>query len=216
MDSNLLSVVDSRGIEKNILNGLTDFLSPGEIEDSRKMYRDRKIEFIVGRCLAKQMLARVVRKNPKTISLRRDRFGRPVFFAQTNEDKWQFSISHSHGIVGCAVASKGSIGLDLEAEDPLFDLESILKNYLSSEEICQLEKIENLAERRRRIIEFWCLREAAFKSGSRFLSTDFRQSNFKIDEENRVEANIDGLKFLLMTENIGGPVTMCLASSSAE
>lgn len=77
-------------------------------------------------------------------------------------DKIYFSLTHSHGMVGVAVSSH-PVGVDLETwmdfEKKNYKLENMIKKFCTEEE---LKKYPDASEKRR-FLELWTQKEAAFK-----------------------------------------------------
>lgn len=194
-------LMDARLIEENpssYLASLTNFLSQEEAEAAFNMSPLRRFDFIIGRSLVRLMLAKILNITPKKILIVRERTGRPIVIP-LGEGQCQFSLSHSHGFFGCAVVTEGLIGLDIEALSSAHDLDSILEKALSPCEKEQTATNLGAFEFKQRILEFWCLKEAALKSSGVEISRPLNQITFTINESKLVASNLAGLKFALLT-----------------
>ncbi len=74
-----------------------------------------------------------------------------------------FSISHTRGLVACAVARDAIAGIDVERIDARVDPVAIARRFFSSEEAEALER-RAVAERHQRFAELWTLKEAYLKA----------------------------------------------------
>ena len=96
--------------------------------------------------------------------------------------KLYFSLTHSHGLVAVAVSSK-SVGIDIETwtefENKKYSLENMVKRFLSENELA----IYSDAANKRRFLELWTKKEAAFKenpSDDGFYSKNIELDNNKL------------------------------------
>jgi 4'-phosphopantetheinyl transferase len=74
-----------------------------------------------------------------------------------------FNLSHTRGLVACAVARDADIGVDVERVDRSVDVMGLAKRHFSSQELAGLAA---LPEERRatRFVEIWTLKEAFIKA----------------------------------------------------
>ena len=80
--------------------------------------------------------------------------GKPYFV----DSPWQFSISHTHRRVFCALSQR-NVGIDAEELDRNINLK-LADKVLSESETAQFEKAQ---DKRRALLTFWVLKEAAVK-----------------------------------------------------
>jgi len=91
-----------------------------------------------------------------------DANGRPVITAPVGAPPLVFSAANTRGLVGCAVADRGELGLDLEThrDDAPADL---IDRYFAPAERAALAALPE-PERPRRFVELWVLKEAYLKA----------------------------------------------------
>lgn len=128
---------------------------PEEVVTSSNDFRSsrRKLEFLAGRFLLKNGLARMnVERELGELEL--TDIGRPFFHGGPF-----FSISHTPGMAACALSRDVEVGLDVESHRPL-KVENF-RPWFSSEELDEIQSGENPEwETLRR----WTVKEALFKA----------------------------------------------------
>jgi len=190
--------LDARDPEKGIevdLSGLLEFVSREERSSTLPMSPCRKVEFVLGRCLARLMLSRVLGEPPELIQVHRDRRGRPEVFTRPDQPSCSFSLSHSDGRVGCVIATHGRVGLDIESTSRDLPCASVFETVLSPREKEQVFALTAAEDVRRRSLELWCLKEAAYKSCSSRQSRSlegWREFVFDIDDHREVSTDLTG------------------------
>ena len=78
----------------------------------------RRTEFLSGRALLRQALEQTVGEPGRNWEVGVSPGGKPVLLTSPYSTRVDFSISHSGGMVFCAVATKGSLGADIEQFTP--------------------------------------------------------------------------------------------------
>lgn len=93
-----------------------------------------------------------------------------------------FNLSHTRGMVTCAIAPGMPIGVDVVRTEPGFEYGSVASRYLSAEELVHLYALP-ARERSARFMELWALKEAYTKATGRGLSEEISNVGFLIDGE---------------------------------
>jgi len=90
-------------------------LSDAERSRAGQFYfaRDRH-RFIVGRGVLRIILGRYLATSPVHLDFRYGPTGKPALFASPAGPTIEFNLSHSGGLILCAVTSHGKIGIDVE------------------------------------------------------------------------------------------------------
>lgn len=86
--------------------------------------------------------------------------GRPEI--ATPSSPLRFNLSHTRGLVACAVVETSAIGVDVESSDRGAPLE-IAERYLSPSELEALRKLP-ASEQPRRFFQYWTLKESYIKA----------------------------------------------------
>lgn len=91
-----------------------------------------------------------------------------------------FNLSHTRGLVACAIGHGADIGLDVESIDRVVDGRDIVAHYFSPDEVELLDACD-ATERPARFTELWTLKEAYVKAIGRGLSHPLDRFGFAFD-----------------------------------
>src|SRR5690349_20259451 len=90
-------------------------LSPDEAARWRRYLRERsRDEFLLARGLARTVLASYAGATPEQVRFGTTATGKPVLVRPDDAEPLHFNLSHSHGVVACAVTRDGPVGVDVE------------------------------------------------------------------------------------------------------
>jgi phosphopantetheine--protein transferase-like protein len=117
----------------------------------------RRQEYLCGRALMRLMLEQWTGKPAKSHRFAKSENGKPICV-----DGPAVSITHSGGLVACAIADSGDIGIDLEAVNPQRNISKVAKKFYSEKEAHWLE-----TQTADRFFMLWVLKEAYVKSMGR-------------------------------------------------
>lgn len=138
--------------------------------------------FVVGRVLARVLLAEALGLAPAEVPLRVDDRGRPHLagapLGRGPGDGPAFSLTHTRGLVGCALALRGEVGLDAEHTGRDTDVDRLAVRYFAPSERRFLDGLSP-GERRRGFFAVWTLKEAYLKARGEGISVAL--SSFAFD-----------------------------------
>lgn len=121
--------------------------------------------FVVAHGLLRTVLARATGQDARSIRFARTRHGRPELAGNAGPASTlsRFNLSHTQGLVGCAVVAAGDVdvGLDLEEVRTPAPLD-VAHRYFSSEELAGLRALPP-AGQSDRFYALWTLKEAYLK-----------------------------------------------------
>lgn len=149
----------------------------------RYLFAQKKVEFLVGRYILKNLLAYHLGRKPESIYFNQNKYGK-LCLGDTLQDemygKIEFNLSHSHGMVACALALEHEVGIDTEMLDG--NLLDIAKRVFAPGELEYIfkheEQFQNDAAYR-----IWTLKEAYIKAKGIGLLMDLRSFNvLKVEE----------------------------------
>ncbi len=144
---------------------------PEKILDNRELQRYQRIaspakkaEFFSSRLLLKKILHHYLPEKADSIHSLTDSFGRPFWYI----GKWRlplyFSLSHTKGVIACAVAGIAEIGCDIELIRPRRYEAELAAKVLGKSEMCHYQKQENREYARQFFYRCWTLKEAYLKA----------------------------------------------------
>jgi 4'-phosphopantetheinyl transferase len=122
--------------------------------------RDRDM-FVAGRALARRMLTEAA--GPRPWLFVKDHHGKLALDPPHGEPPLAFNITHSDGIVACAVARGISVGIDVEAIDREYDFADVLDTTLAPEERACFDG-RGAGARAEYFFAIWTLKEAIGKA----------------------------------------------------
>jgi 4'-phosphopantetheinyl transferase len=105
-------------------------------------------------------------------------FGKPALAADFRECNLHFNISHTRGLVACAIARQ-EVGLDVERSNPTIDLD-IARRYFAPEEVRLLSSFPP-EQQGKVFFRFWSLKEAFIKATGEGLSRPLNSFAFSFE-----------------------------------
>lgn len=120
-------------------------------------------EYLAAHILCRAMLARFGVTPAAAWRFAPGPHGRPEAVADCNPHGLRFNLSHSHGMVACAVTPGEDIGVDVEWVKRRNRLDDIAEKKFSPPEAACLKNAEP-AVRERTFFSFWTLKEAYIKA----------------------------------------------------
>jgi len=145
-------------------------LSPDDMERQKRFSSGtaRRMHCL-GRVLLRTALSRCEDVPPSAWKFRYTKHGRPEIASPDIDPPLRFSLSHTDGMILCAVARRLDVGIDVEKPSRPCRFERIAGRFFPEPEVRDIESLSP-GERRRRFFEFWTLREACLKAGGWGLS----------------------------------------------
>ncbi len=138
-------------------------LSQGEHEraDRLKLPRVRS-EYLVARSLVRHVLSHYADVPPNVWSFVQNAYGKPIVSAP-----WSgftaFNLSHSAGMVVCAVTAEGHIGVDVESLQRKTTGIDLARRFFSTAEVAMLEACPP-EQQHEKFLQIWTLKEAFIKA----------------------------------------------------
>lgn len=139
-------------------------LSDDERARARRFVRDVDARhYLVAHALLRTALSRYVEAAPQDWRFECNEFGRPHICGPEIGRELQFNLSHTPGLVACAVAWRRPVGIDVESFERTGVGMELAANYFSPQEIAQLRSLPAAAQSER-FLEYWTLKEAYLKA----------------------------------------------------
>ena len=147
-----------------LLSAYRDILPEDELAVHDRFRFDRhKKRYLIGRALARTMIARYTGLAPAQILFSRESQGRPFLLQSGSNPTLRFSISYTDGLVGIGLTLKRYIGFDLENTNNKINCLEIASNYFSAAEYEELKQLSDPL-RKERFFQLWTLKEAYVKA----------------------------------------------------
>jgi 4'-phosphopantetheinyl transferase len=171
-----------------------DQLSPEERarHDHFVLARDRR-DFAVAHALLRRALSARSDRAPHEWTFTSSHLGKPQLPADVAaRTGLSFNLTHTHGLVACAVAQDAEVGIDAETLDRRADLLNLAERLFSQAEIADLKR-HGTSERHLRFIEIWTLKEAYIKALGNGLSLQLNGFAFTFDGPTGLRFDISNL-----------------------
>jgi 4'-phosphopantetheinyl transferase len=141
------------------------WMSVGESARLERFRFDRDREaFLASRVLLRQALADATGQLPASFRFSTDAHGiKPRLVAPADVQALHFSLTHTDGLVACALTWVGEVGIDAELWTRPTRVEALTPRVLSAREAAELEALAPDA-RQRRFLEYWTIKEAWLKA----------------------------------------------------
>jgi 4'-phosphopantetheinyl transferase len=181
--------------EEIIDPALLDAYEALESEDERerrlrlRFERDRH-ERLVSVALVRTSLARYADVAPRAWLFERNEHGRPDPVPGHGEPPLRFNLSHTKGLVACAVTVDRDIGVDVECVGRRGDPVAIADRYFAAAEARELHACP-AARRRDRFFEYWTLKESYIKARGMGLKIPLRRFAFHLDAAHPIRVAFD-------------------------
>jgi 4'-phosphopantetheinyl transferase len=153
----------------------------------RFRFEDNRREFALAHALLRRCLSARRDREPDTWRFTVDRNGKPQLAPEDAQTHLVFNLSHTAGLVACAVGSDADIGVDAERVDRGTDVLELAERFFASSEIADLRRLDE-RDRPTRFIELWTLKEAFIKAIGEGLSCPLNAFSFSF-------GNADSLHF---------------------
>lgn len=125
--------------------------------------KERQRQFLLARILLRLLVSSLTDLPPDAIGIvERDSDGPALVLPSSESFQPRFSLSHSRNWVACALSSSGTLGIDIEVNDPTRDVLSISQLvFHPNEHRWLLQQVEPV--RLSAFYQLWCTREALYK-----------------------------------------------------
>ena len=152
---------------------------------------DRR-DYTVAHALLRRALSRRRPVPPEAWSFEPSGAGKPQIAAHLKEGlSLQFSLSHTRGLVACAVGDGIDIGVDVEAIGRSEAADDLVSRLFSPSEARDLAS-RPLPDRHVRFIELWSLKEAYLKANGLGLAQPLDSCGFEFISESDLQFQHDG------------------------
>jgi 4'-phosphopantetheinyl transferase len=134
--------------------------------------------FVIGRALARTMLSRYADVTPADWPFAIDDRGRPHLAARpSGAPDLRFNLSHTPGLVACAVTVGREVGVDVEEIGRRLVHDTIPERFFSAREVADL-RARPETEQRVLFFDYWTLKESYIKARGLGLALPLGQFSF--------------------------------------
>jgi 4'-phosphopantetheinyl transferase len=197
----------SESLDDDAVRGEMAQLSPEERVRCQRFFfqRDRR-DFAAAHALLRRVLSMYDDVRPEAWTFVVDGNGKPALAHDLVAPPLAFNLSHTRGLVACAVARDADVGIDVESVERVTDGRDIAERDFSAAELAQLDACPK-EQRAARFIELWALKEAYVKAIAQGLAHPLDTFGFSFDDTG-------GLRFHARPDTAPGAWTFALFAPS--
>jgi 4'-phosphopantetheinyl transferase len=157
------------------------FLNESEhARNKRFRVEESRDQHLVGRVLVRRMLSRYAAVPERAWIFETNRYGRPSVLQPAAFRHLHFNMSHTDGLVACAVSERRAVGVDVENVGREVDPVSLGSLVFAPEEMAAV--LASPPERRRdRFFSYWTLKESYIKARGLGVSLPLEAFWFDLD-----------------------------------
>jgi 4'-phosphopantetheinyl transferase len=166
-------------LDRAAVAGAVRLLSTEErARHDRFLFASDRRDFAVAHALLRCALTAHGDRAPHEWTFATGPHGKPQLAGLTGaHSNLSFSLTHTRGLVACAMTAGGHVGIDVEAIDLAVDITLLARRCFSPDEISALESCDEAA-RPERFVEHWVLKEAYVKATGKGLSVRLDELTF--------------------------------------
>jgi len=146
--------------------------------------------YLLTRALARTTLSRYADVAPQDWRFVIDERGKPEIAPGLCPVPLRFNLSHTNGLIACAVTGHYDLGVDVEWMMRRTNTVAIADRYFAPFEANALRRLPQHRQRER-FFELWCLKEAYIKARGLGLAIPLGQFWLHLDEGERIEISFD-------------------------
>jgi 4'-phosphopantetheinyl transferase len=148
-------------------------------------------EFLVGHALVRWTLSCLTHVPPQDWHYQQGEQGKPEIHAPADYKALKFNLSHTDGMVVCAINWNNRIGIDVENEiSRTGKTAGLAQKFFTQDEVTRLNALP-LSARRHRFFQLWTLKESFIKALGAGMSIPLNQFSFHWDERGLIQARFD-------------------------
>lgn len=146
-----------------------------------KTWRGRR-EYLLTRELVRTTLSQYARVDPRAWRFTANRYGRPEIAAPDCGLALRFNVTHTAGLIVCAVAWARDVGVDVEAWDRPRSVLALADRFFSPHEAAAIRGL-SAVDQDSHFVRLWTLKEAYVKARGVGLATGLRDASFTIADD---------------------------------
>ena len=177
--------------EPGRLEAYEELESPDERCKRRRLHFERdRHDRLISVALVRTSLSRYAALDPAAWVFERNPQGRPDLVAGQCKPSLRFNLSHTRGLIACAVTLEHDIGVDVESLERPGETLAIADRYFSPAEVQDLLAVP-VESRRRRFFDYWTLKESYIKARGLGLRIPLRRFSFHLDDPESIRISFD-------------------------
>jgi len=143
--------------------------APEQIRWRRFLVEGARDQYLIARALLRTTLSRYADAAEAAWVFETNEYGCPFVAEPAAHRDLRFNLSHTDGLVACAVTRQGEIGVDVENTDREVDPLALAPTVFAPAEVADVAALSG-EQRRQRFFSYWTLKEAYIKARGMGLS----------------------------------------------
>lgn len=135
--------------------------------------------YLAAHALTRAVLAQLAGVPAPELQFDAGAHGRPELCQSAPGPRLRFNLSHTRGLVACAVALEHAVGVDVEHIERRADVDQLAPAVFSQHERAELDALP-AADKRVRFFQLWTLKEAYIKAVGKGLSLPLRSITLQL------------------------------------
>jgi len=169
-----------------------NIISSDETERMERFrFEQHRLIFLIAHVFLREVLSRYMDCSPSSITYRLNPYGKPSLCLSADESGVSFNLSHTDGLVCCAVVKEGDIGVDVESTKQSVSGDEIGERFFSTSESAEMMELESEDVRNERFCRLWVLKEAYIKAKGMGLSLPLDLFSFHFLDEKKIDVKFD-------------------------
>jgi 4'-phosphopantetheinyl transferase len=156
-------------------------ISPDEsARQQRFRFQEDRDSYLLAHAVCRSVLAQLCQVEALALRFEAGEHGRPELIFPRCDPRLRFNISHTRGLVACAVALGHDVGVDVERLDRRVQIDQLAQSVFSDAERAALARLPDHAQRAR-FFELWTLKEAYIKAVGKGLALRLQSITLELD-----------------------------------
>ena len=175
----------------DLLFAYEKLMTEDEHTKQRRFYFARhRHQYLIARALVRSTLSRYTGIEPCCWRFSKNKYGRPEILSPKGLRPLRFNLSHTDGLIVCAVVLRQDIGVDVEDMERKNTPLKCADRFFSSQEVRDLYKLSE-SMKRDGFYDYWALKESYIKARGMGLSIPLEQFSFHIAENEPLRISFD-------------------------
>ena len=168
--------------DPSLLAAYADLMSPAEREKQQRYHFEKgRHECLVTRALVRTVLSRYTEMSPDAWMFEANSYGRPELTPGQCALPLRFNLSHTDGLIACAVALDRDVGVDVESLNHRGETVTLADHYFSKQEVHDLHQLPE-DRQRERFLAYWTLKESYIKARGMGLAISLGDFGFRLED----------------------------------
>ncbi len=177
--------------EPLLLQRYRSWLNPEEIQKmERYRFEKHQHQYLITRALIRGLLSQYQANiRPEAWEFEKNQWGKPSLINEQNPDNWVFNLSHTEGMIVCALSADLELGIDVEDITREGETVKIADRYFSNIEHQDLLALGE-DEQDNRFFDLWTLKESYIKACGKGLAIPLDEFSFRFEPLSNEETSI--------------------------